>query len=308
MKIPQWKWERIMMDFISGLPLTPTKKDLIWVMVDQLTKSAHFIPIRVDYSLQRLAKLYVAEVVRLHGVPVSIISDRDPRFSSRFWKALHQAMGTRLDFSTAFHPQTDGQDSWEEYLPLAEFTYNNSYQSSIQIAPYEVLYGRRCRTPTCWTELGERQVLAPELVSEMEEKVRLIRARLKEASDRQKSYADLKLKDSRPSLFESVTVEEGNEVWSEGQAKSPVYWTLSGTRTCGPVAYRLELPPELEQIHDVFHVSMLRCCRSDPSHIVPVEEIEVRTDLSFEEELVQILDRDIKVLRRKSVPLVKVLW
>ncbi|KAA3473692.1 integrase [Gossypium australe] len=96
------------MDFVSGLPLTPTKKDSVWVIVDRLTKSAHFIPVWVDYPLQKLAKLYVVEIVRLHGVPVSIISDRDPRFTSRFWRALHQALGTRLDFSTAFHPQTDG--------------------------------------------------------------------------------------------------------------------------------------------------------------------------------------------------------
>ncbi|KAA3460492.1 DNA/RNA polymerases superfamily protein [Gossypium australe] len=108
-KILQWKWERITMDFVSGLPLTPTKKDSVWVIVDRLTKSTNFIPVRVDYSLQRLAKLYVAEIVRLHGVPVLIISDRDPRFTSQFWKALHQALGTRLDFSTAFHPQSDGQ-------------------------------------------------------------------------------------------------------------------------------------------------------------------------------------------------------
>ena len=92
------------MDFVSGLPLTPSKKDSIWVIVDRLTKSAHFIPVRTDYSLQKLAKLYVAEIVRLHGVPVSIISDRDPRFTSRFWKKLHEALGTRLHFSTAFHP------------------------------------------------------------------------------------------------------------------------------------------------------------------------------------------------------------
>jgi len=180
-----------------------------------LTKSAHFIPVRVKYSLQKLAKLYVAEIVRLHGVPVSIISDRDPRFTSRFWKALHQTLGTKLDFSTAFHPQSDGQServiqiledmlrgcvidfrgSWEEFLPLAEFAYNNSYQSSIRMAPYEALYGWKCRTPTCWTELGERQLLGPELVTETEKKVKLIWARLKEATDRQKSYADLKRKD-----------------------------------------------------------------------------------------------------------------
>ena len=96
------------MDFVSGLPLTPSKKDSIWVIVDRLTKSAHFIPGRTDYSLQKLAKLYVAKIVRLHGVPVSIISDRDPRFTYQFWQKLHEALGTRLNFSTAFHPQTDG--------------------------------------------------------------------------------------------------------------------------------------------------------------------------------------------------------
>ena len=97
------------MYFVSGLPLTPTKKDSKWVIVDRLTKYFHFIPVRTDYSLQKLAKLYVSEIVRLHGVQVSIISDRDPRFTSQFWKKLHEALGTRLDFSTAFHPQTDGQ-------------------------------------------------------------------------------------------------------------------------------------------------------------------------------------------------------
>ena len=145
-------------------------------MVDRLTKSAHFIPVRTDYSLNKLAELYIAEIVRLHGVPMSIISDRDPRFTSRFWKKLQEALVTKLNFSTAFHPQTDGQServiqvledmlrccvlefggSWEKYLSLIEFAYNNSYQSSIQMAPYEALYGRKCRTPLYWTELSEK--------------------------------------------------------------------------------------------------------------------------------------------------------
>ncbi|KAA3461865.1 integrase [Gossypium australe] len=103
-KIPLWKWEQVTMDFVSGLPLTPTKKDFVWVFVDRLTKSAHFILVWTDYSLQKLAKLYISEIVRLHGVPISIISNRDPRFTSRFWKKLREALGSRLDFSTAFHP------------------------------------------------------------------------------------------------------------------------------------------------------------------------------------------------------------
>ncbi|KAA3473726.1 reverse transcriptase [Gossypium australe] len=332
-KIPQWKWERITMDFVSGLPLTPSKKDAVWVIVDRLTKSAHFIPVRVDFSLQKLAKLYVSEIVRLHGVPVSIISDRDPRFTSRFWKALHQALGTRLDFSTAFHPQSDGQSkrviqiledmlrgcvldfsgSWEEYLPLAEFAYNNSYQASIQMAPYEALYGRKCRTPTCWTELGERQVLGPELVTETENKVKVIRSRLKEASDRQKSYADLKRKEMEYAVGDKVFLKVSP--WKKvlrfgrkGKLSPRFIGPYTVVKRVGPVAYQLELPAELNQIHDVFHVSMLRRYRSDPSHVMPVAEIEVNLDLSFEEEPVQILDRDVKVLRRKSVPLAKVLW
>ncbi|KAA3483464.1 DNA/RNA polymerases superfamily protein [Gossypium australe] len=249
-KIPQWKWERITMDFVSGLPLTPSKKDAVWVIVDRLTKSAYFIPVRVDFSLQKLAKLYVSEIVRLHGVPVSIISDRDPRFTS--------------------------SGSWEEYLPLAKFAYNNSYQASIQMAPYEALYGRKCRTPTCWTELGERQVLGPELVTETEDKVKVIRSRLKEASDRQKSYADLKRKEMEYAVGDKVFLKV-----------SPWKKVLRFGR-------KGKLSP--------------RRYRSDPSHVVPVAEIEVNSDLSFEEEPVQILDRDVKVLRRKSVPLAKVLW
>ncbi|KAG8489111.1 hypothetical protein CXB51_017135 [Gossypium anomalum] len=313
-KIPLWKWERVTMDFVSGLPLTPSKKDSVWVIVDRLTKSAHFIPVRTDYSLQRLAKLYVAEIVRLHGVPVSIISDRDPRFTSRFWRKLHEALGTRLDFSTAFHPQTDGQSeriiqvledmlrgcviefggSWEDYLPLAEFAYNNSYQASIQMAPYEALYGRRCRSPTCWTELGDRN-------------------RLKEATDRQKSYADLKRKDVEYAVGDMVFLKVSPwkkilRFGKKGKLSPRFIGPYRIVKRIGPVAYQLELPPELHRIHDVFHVSMLRRYRSDPTHILPVEEIEVQSDLTFEEEPVQILDRDVKVLRRKTVPLVKVLW
>ena len=107
--IPEWKWDRVTMDFVSGLPLSASKKDAIWVVVDRLTKSAHFIPVRTDYSLDKLAELYVSQIVRLHGVPISIVSDRDPRFTSRFWKKLQEALGTKLHFSTVFHPQTDGQ-------------------------------------------------------------------------------------------------------------------------------------------------------------------------------------------------------
>ena len=142
--------------------------------------------------------------MRLHGVPMSIISDRDPHFTSKFWKSLQGALGTRLSFSMAFHPQTDGQSerliqvledmlrgcvlefpgSWDKYIPLMEFAYNNSYQSSIGMAPYEALYGIKCRTPVCWIELGENEVIGPDIVKDTEEKVKIIRQRLTVASDR----------------------------------------------------------------------------------------------------------------------------
>ena len=198
------------MDFVSGLPRGRKGKDAVWVIVDRLTKSALFLPMKMTDSVDKLARLYVDEVVRLHGVPVSIMSDRDPRFTSRLCPRMQEALGTELRLSTAFHPQTDGQSertiqtledllracilefggNWEEHLPLVEFTYNNSYQTTIGMAPYEALYGRRCRTPVCWEEVGERRLLGPELAQLTTEKVKVIKERMKIAQDRQKSYAD----------------------------------------------------------------------------------------------------------------------
>ncbi|RVW89664.1 Transposon Ty3-G Gag-Pol polyprotein [Vitis vinifera] len=182
---------------------------------DRLTKSAHFLPMKVNFSMDRLASLYIKEIVRMHGVPISIVSDRDPRFTSRFWHSLQKALGTKLSFSTAFHPQTDGQServiqvledllracaldlkgNWDDYLPLVEFAYNNSFQASIGMAPFEALYGRRCRSPICWDDVGEKKLLGPELVQLTVEKVSLIKERLKAAQSRQKSYVDNRRRD-----------------------------------------------------------------------------------------------------------------
>ncbi|KAG4195605.1 hypothetical protein ERO13_A06G122202v2 [Gossypium hirsutum] len=187
------------MDFVSRLPLSPRKKDAVWVIIDHLMKSAHFIPLRIDYSLERLAELYGAEIVRLHKVPVSIISNRDMWFMSRFWSKLHKALGTSLYFSSAFHPQTDGQSErviqiledmfrccvlefkgdWEKFLSLVEFIYNKSYQSSIKMALYEALCGWKCRTPLYWTELNEKKFHKVDLIREIDEKVKVIRDSLK---------------------------------------------------------------------------------------------------------------------------------
>ena len=197
--IPEWKWEHITMDFVTGLPRTPKGHDAIWVIVDRLTKSAHFLPIKTTFSMEKYARLYIDEIIKLHGTPVSIISDRDPRFTSRFWPSLQNALGTTLKFSTAFHPQTDGQSertiqtledmlracvldfqgSWEDYLTLIEFAYNNSFQSTIGMAPYEALYGRKCRSPICWEEVGERKLFGPEIIEITTDKVKMIRERIK---------------------------------------------------------------------------------------------------------------------------------
>ncbi|XP_016670979.1 uncharacterized protein [Gossypium hirsutum] len=172
------------------------------------------------------------------------------------------------------------------------------------MAYYKVRYCLKCRTPLCWTKLGERRVLGPKLVSETDKKDQLIKDCLKVASNREKSYADLK-------NFMFLKVSPWKNVLRFGH-KGKLSLRFIGPyrilKRLGPVAYRLELPSELDCIHDVFHVLMLRRYCSDPTHIVPVKDIEVRPDLTFEEEPVQILDRDIKVLRRKSIPLVKVLW
>ena len=162
---------------------------------------------KTTYGGNKLAELYFARIVSLHGVPKKIVSDRGSQFTSHFWKKLQEELGTRLNFSTAYHPQTDGQTerlnqiledmlracvldfgkTWDKSLPYAEFSYNNSYQASIQMAPYEALYGRKCRTPLLWDQVGESQVFGTDILREAEAKVRIIRDNLKVAQSRQKS-------------------------------------------------------------------------------------------------------------------------
>ncbi|KAA3487505.1 DNA/RNA polymerases superfamily protein [Gossypium australe] len=312
---------------------TKMYNDLKKWSVDRLTKSAHFIPVRVDYSLDNLAHLYISEIVRLHGVPLSIISDRDLRFTSRFWKKLQEALGTKLSFSTAFHPQIDGQSErviqvledmlrccilefqgiWEKYIPLVEFAYNSSFQSSLKMAPYEALYGLKCRTPLYWADLKENQIHRDDLVRETEEMVKVIRDCLKAAFDRQKSYSDLKRKEIEYQVDDRVFLKVSP--WKKvlrfglkGKLSPHFIGSYEITERIGLVAYRLALPPELEKIHDVFHVSMLRRYRSDPSYVIAPTEVEIQPDMTYGEELVKILAREVKQLRNKSIALVKVLW
>ena len=204
----KWKWTDISMDFVTGLRGS-RGYDGIWVIVDRLTKSAHFLPIKMTWPMSKLATLFVQQIVKLHGVSSVILSDRDGRFTSHFWRSVHESMGTRLHFSTAFHPQTDGQSErtiqtledllracvldwgtdWVRHLPLVEFAYNNSYHSSIGRAPYEALYGRRCRTPLCWDDPAEMNGTSTNLVQETVDQIVRILEHMRISQDRQMKYA-----------------------------------------------------------------------------------------------------------------------
>ncbi|KAL0540948.1 hypothetical protein IC582_020974 [Cucumis melo] len=321
------------MDFITGLPRTLRGFTVIWVVVDRLTKSAHFVPGKSTYTASKWAQLYMSEIVRLHGVPVSIVSDRDARFTSKFWKGLQTAMGTRLDFSTAFHPQTDGQTerlnqvledmlracalefpgSWDSHLHLMEFAYNNSYQATIGMAPFEALYGKCCRSPVCWDEVGEQRLMGPELVQSTNEAIQKIRSRMHTAQSRQKSYADVRRKDLEfevgDKVFLKVAPMRGVLRFERRGKLSPRFvGPFEILERIGPVAYRLALPPSLSTVHDVFYVSMLRKYVPDPSHVVDYEPLEIDENLSYVEQPVEVLAREVKTLRNKQIPLVKVLW
>ncbi|GJY28825.1 putative reverse transcriptase domain-containing protein [Tanacetum coccineum] len=213
-EIPQWKWDNITIDFIMKLPKSSQGYDTIWVIVDRLTKSVIFVPMRETEPMEKLARMYLKEVVTRHEIPVSIICDRDARFASNLWRSLQKALGSNMDMSTTYHPKSDKQSErtiqtledmlracvidfrkgWVNHLPLVEFSYNNSYYASIKAASFEALYGQKCRLPICWPEVGDVQLTSPEIVQETNEKVIQIKQRIQAAHDRQKSYADLKRK------------------------------------------------------------------------------------------------------------------
>nr|GEV67456.1 putative reverse transcriptase domain-containing protein [Tanacetum cinerariifolium] len=259
-EIPEWKWENITMDFLKKLPRTV---------------------VREDYKTEKLARLYINKIIARHGVPVLIISDRDSYFTSRFWKSLQKALGTRLDLSTAYHPKTDGQSehtiqtlkdmlraytmdfggNWDTHLPLVEFSYNNSYHSSIKCAPFEALY-------------------------ETTDKIVQMKERLKVARDRQKSYADNHQKPLEFSVGDKVLLKvstrKGVVSFGKRSKLSPRYvGPFKIAERIGPVAYRLRLPQELVGVHD---------------------------KLQFVEEPIEILDRGVKKLKRGWISIVKVRW
>jgi hypothetical protein len=331
--VPKWKWEEIGMDFVTGLPRTQKGNDSVWVIIDRHTKVAHFIPVKITFDEATLARIYLKEIVRLHGIPQKIVLDRGTQFTSKFWMSLQHAMGTKLDFSTAYHPQSDGQTervnkvledllracvltfdrNWESSLPYAEFSYNNSYRASIKMSLFEALYGRKCQTPLMWSNVGEKTLEGPAFVKEAEEKVALICKRLLEAQSRQKSYADNRRRELR--------FEEGDFVYlkvspmrgvKRFQVKGKLALWFVGPypiiSRIGPAAYRLELPESMSDIHNVFHVSQLRKCLKVPKSHIEEEAIQIMNDLQHREKPVKILDSTIQKTRNSKVRLCKVQW
>ncbi|GJT68426.1 putative reverse transcriptase domain-containing protein [Tanacetum coccineum] len=305
-EIPVWKWEGIAMDFVTKLPRTSSGHDTIWVIVDRLTKSAHFLPMREVYKMDRLARLYLNEIVARHGVPISIISDRNSRFTSRFWQTMQEALGTYLDMSMAYHPQTDGQS--ERTIQTLE-----DMLRAVRCAPFDALYGRKCRSPILWAEVGEGQLIGPELVQETTEKISQIKDRLKAARDRQKSYADKRRKPLEFSVGNYVLLKVSPwkgvvRFGKKGKLAPRFVGPFKIIEKVGCVAYRLDLPEELNGVHDMFHVSNLKKCLADPTLQVPLDEIRVDAKLNFVEEHVEILEREIKKLKRSRIAIVKFRW
>jgi hypothetical protein len=331
--IPTWKWEDISMDFIVGLPRTAKGFDSIWVIIDRLTKIAHFLLVKVKYPVIAYVELYIARILSLHGVPKTIVSDRGPQFVSKFWEELHKALGTKLLHSLAYHPQTSGQtervnqiledmlracvlefpQKWDDCLPLAEFSYNNSYQESIKMAPFEALYGRRCRTPLNWSEPGERSFFRPDMVKETEEKVQRIIHNLKKAQARQKSYADKQ----RQALYFLVgdyvylkvsPIKGVSRFGVKGKLAPRYIGPFLVLEQCGPVAYRLQLPGTLSAVHNMFHVSQLKKCLWVPDQTIEVTDVALEPDLTYSEHPIRVLDQKDRITRRRTLKFYKIQW
>ncbi|GJR28798.1 putative reverse transcriptase domain-containing protein [Tanacetum coccineum] len=277
--------------------------------------------------------MYLKEIVTRHGILVSIICDRDPRFASNLWRSLQKALGTSLDMSTAYHPQTDGQsertiqtlkdmlracvidfgNGWVRHLPLVEFSYNDSYHASIMAVPFKELYGRKCRSPVCWAEVGQVQLTGPEMVQETTAKVIKIKQRMQAAHDRQKSYVDLKRKPMEflvgYRVMLKVSTWKGVVRFGKRGKLNPRYvGPFKMLEKVGSVTYKLELPQELSRVHNTFHVSNLKKCYSDEPLAVPLEGLHVDDKFCFVEEPVEIIDREVKQLKQIRIPIFKVRW
>ncbi|GJY91940.1 putative reverse transcriptase domain-containing protein [Tanacetum coccineum] len=274
-EISQWKWENITMDFVTKLPKMVASQDMIWVIVDRLNKSAHFLPMREDDTFEKLMRQYLKE-------------------------SLNKALGTRLDMSTAYHPETDGQSErtiqmledmlracvldfgkgWDKHLSLVKFSYNNSYHTSIKDALFEALYGRNSIQAT---------------------------------RDRQKSYADVRRKPLTFQVGDKVMLKvspwKGVIRFGKRGKLNPRYiGPFKIIAKVGTVAYRLELPEKLSRVHSTFHVSKLKKCMADEPLAIPLDKIQVDNKIHFIKEPVEIMDREVKRPKQSPILIVKVRW
>ncbi|WVZ75607.1 hypothetical protein U9M48_023645 [Paspalum notatum var. saurae] len=285
LKIPEWKWKEITMDFIVGA---------------------------------KLAELYISKIVCLHGVPKRIISDRGSHFTSRFWEQLHHALDIKLRFSITYHPQTDEEiektnqilqdmlracaiqygTSWDKCLPYAKFSYNNSYQASLKKSPFEALYSKRYRTPLFWNQNGEKQVFGPDIIQDAEQQLRIVRENLRVAQSRR----DLNFKVD-DQVYLKVSPMRGIYIFNMKGKLAPRYIeSFKILEKKGEVAYCLELPPNLSGVYD------LKKCLRVPEEQTPLEGLEVQDDLTYTEHLVKILDTSERVTRNKRIKMCRVQW
>ncbi|GJQ98522.1 putative reverse transcriptase domain-containing protein [Tanacetum coccineum] len=248
-EIPQWKWDNIIMDFIKKLPKSSQGYDTIWMIVDRLTKSTIFVAMREIDPMEKLARMYLKKVVTRHGIPVSIICDRDP--SERTIQTLEDMLrACVIDFGKG----------WVNHLPLVEFSYNNSYHASIKAAPFESFYGRKCRSPVCWAEVGEVQLTGPEIRKPMEFQV----------GDR---------------VMLKVLPWKGVVHFGKRGKLNPIYvGPFKVLEKVGAVSYKLELPQELNRVHNTFHVSNLKKCYADVLLVVLLDGLHIDDKLHFVEE------------------------
>jgi hypothetical protein len=321
------------MDFIVGLPRTSRGYNSIWVVVDRLTKSAHFIPVSTTYRVRQYGELYISHIVRYHGILKNIISDRWSIFVAYFWEQLHECLGTHLIRSLAHCPQTDGQTKrvnqiiedmlhayvltdgpkWDKHLLLAEFSHNNSYQESIKMSPFEALYGRPCRTPLSWSESDERVIFGPNIVIEAEEKVKQIQVNILATQSRQKSYTD-----KRWCPFE---FEVGDHVYLQvSPMKGVRRFGIKGKIALryigpypiidkyGPTSYQVELPSKLSGGHNMLNVSQLKGCLKPLVDVIIEDIIPLELDLTYKAHPTKILDEQDWVTRNKTTRFYKVQW
>nr|GFA91063.1 hypothetical protein [Tanacetum cinerariifolium] len=311
---------------IRKLPKSSQGYDTIWVIVNRLTKSAIFVPMRETDPMEKLARMYLKEVVTRHGIRVSFICDRNPRFASNFWRSLQKALGTSLDMSNAYHSQTDGQSEWTiqtledmlcacavdfgkgwvNHLPFFEFSYNNSYHASIKVAPFEVLYGRKCHSPICWAEIIQ------------------IKQRIQAAHDRQKSYADLKCKLMEFQVGDIVMLKvspwKGVVRTTEKiiQIKQRIQAARYADLKCKLMEFQvgdivmLKVSPWKGVVRfgkwgklNPRYVGPFKKCYTDEPLAVPLDGLHFDDMLHFVEEPIEIMDREVKLLKRIRILIFK---